>query len=312
LEYDEQAAGIATVTKSDVLDQKALASARQYMAAVAWPTVILGLIAGLSYVTTVAMALTGALSLWWAVPIVAVVTYASYTVAHDSIHGSISGNRVSMRWINKALGYMAAWVLMIPLTAHRHEHMAHHRHTNDRVDDPDFPVGRMQDSAPAAVRAAMQIIVGQFSHYFKYRWKQASARQNLVMCLEVAAAMVPRLAVLISGYWLEGLVLFVLAWLIGVIVLLYLFAYIVHRPHERVGRYIDTSTILLPGPLGTLLTWLWLFQNYHSIHHLFPRVPFYHYAKLYAEIEAVMVAKDAPIYRVTLRGLEPLTPGLAT
>lgn len=299
------------MTKSDVLDQKALASARQYMAAVAWPTVILGLIAGLSYVTTVAMALTGALSLWWAVPIVAVVTYASYTVAHDSIHGSISGNRVSMRWINKALGYMAAWVLMIPLTAHRHEHMAHHRHTNDRVDDPDFPVGRMQDSAPAAVRAAMQIIVGQFSHYFKYRWKQASARQNLVMCLEVAAAMVPRLAVLISGYWLEGLVLFVLAWLIGVIVLLYLFAYIVHRPHERVGRYIDTSTILLPGPLGTLLTWLWLFQNYHSIHHLFPRVPFYQYAKLYAEIEAVMVAKGAPIYRVTLRGLEPLSPGLA-
>jgi beta-carotene hydroxylase len=310
LEYNEQSAGFATVTKSDVLDQTALANARQYMAAVAWPTVILGLVAGLSYTATVAMALTGVLSLWWAVPIVAMVTYASYTVAHDSIHGSISGNRRSIRWINKALGYMAAWVLMIPLTAHRHEHMAHHRHTNNRVHDPDFPVGRMQDSVPAAVRAAMQIIVGQFSHYFKYRWKQAPARQNLVMCLEVAAAMVPRLAVLISGYWLEGLALFVLAWLIGVIVLLYLFAYIVHRPHERVGRYIDTSTILLPGPVGTLFTWLWLFQNYHSIHHLFPRVPFYQYAKLYAEIEAVMVAKGAPIYRVTLRGLEPLSPGL--
>jgi beta-carotene hydroxylase len=300
------------MTKPDALDQAALASARKYMTGVAWPTVILGLVAPATYVTTVAMALTGVLSLWVAAPIVAIVTYASYTVAHDSVHGSISGNRASMRWINKTLGYMAAWVLMIPLTAHRHEHMAHHRDTNDPERDPDFPVGRMGDSAPAAAHAALQITFGQFSHYFEHRWKTAPAKENLVMCLEVAVALTPRLAVLLSGYWLEGLVLFVLAWLVGVIVLLYLFAYIVHRPHERVGRYIDTSTILLPGPLGTLVTWLWLFQNYHSIHHLFPRVPFYHYARLFNEIEEIMVAKGTPVYRVTSRGLEPLSPDLAT
>ncbi|MGB5332431.1 MAG: fatty acid desaturase [Woeseiaceae bacterium] len=300
------------MTKPDVLDQKALASARRYMATIAWPTVILGLVAAVTYVTTVAMAIAGMLSLWVAVPIVAIVTYASYTVAHDSIHGSISGNRASMRWINKALGYMAAWVLMIPLTAHRHEHMAHHRHVNDPVHDPDFPVGRMQDSVLAAARVAIQITIGQFSHYFKHRWKKAPAKQNLVMCLEVATAILPRLAILISGYWVEGLLLFGLAWLIGVVVLLYLFAYIVHRPHEEAGRYIDTSTILLPGPLGTLLTWLWLFQNYHSIHHLFPRVPFYNYAKLYREIEEIMLAKGAPVYRVTMRGLKPVSTGLTT
>jgi len=300
------------VTNSDVLDQRALASARQYMAKVAWPTVILGSFVGVAYIATVAMALTGLLPLWLAVPIVAALTYASYTVAHESVHGSISGNHGSLRWLNKALGYMAAWILMIPLTAHRHEHMAHHRHANDPVHDPDFPVAKMQNSLPAAARAAVEITIGQFSHYFKHRWKKAPVKQNLVMCLEVAAAMIPRLAVLLSGYWVEGLVLFVLAWLIGVVVLLYLFAYIVHRPHEQMGRYADTSTILLSGPLGTLLTWLWLFQNYHSIHHLFPRVPFYHYPKLYKEIEEIMVAKGAPVYRVTARGLEPLSPRLAT
>lgn len=300
------------MTDSDVLDQRALASARQYMAKVAWPTVILGSFVGVAYIATVAMALTGLLPLWLAVPIVAVLTYASYTVAHESVHGSISGNHGSLRWLNKALGYMAAWILMIPLTAHRHEHMAHHRHANDPVHDPDYPVAKMQNSLPAAAHAAVEITIGQFSHYFKHRWKKAPVKQNLAMCLEVAAAMIPRLAVLVSGYWVEGLVLFVLAWLIGVVVLLYLFAYIVHRPHERMGRYADTSTILLPGVLGTLLTWLWLFQNYHSIHHLFPRVPFYHYAKLYKEIEEIMVAKGAPVYRVTARGLEPLSPGLAT
>jgi len=87
---------------------------------------------------------------------------------------------------------------------------------------------------------------------------------------------------------------------------IYLFAYVVHRPHDRIGRYVDTATILPPGPgaLQTGLNWAWMFQNYHSIHHLFPRVPFYQYADLYQEIEDVMVAKQAPIYNISIRGLK--------
>ena len=102
---------------------------------------------------------------------------------------------------------------------------------------------------------------------------------------------------------MEVLLLLGVAWLFGVTLLLYLFAYIVHRPHQDVGRYVDTSTILVPGPWQRLVTWLWGFQNYHSIHHLFPRVPFYQYAKLYADIEPIMVARGAPIYTLTLGGL---------
>ena len=300
------------MSKMDALDQKALASAKQYMGVVAWPTMVLGLVLGVSYIATVAMVFAGVLSLLPAVPLVALITYFSYTVLHESVHGSIDGNRQSLRWINKALGYMAAWILMIPLTAHRHEHIAHHRYTNDEVEDPDFHVGQMRNSLPAAARATVQAIVSQFSYYSKNRWAKAPRKQNLYLCLEVAAALIPRMAVFAAGYWVEGLALFVLAWLIGATVLLYLFAFIVHQPHEQVGRYVDTSTILVSRPLRTPLTWLWLFQNYHSIHHLFPRVPFYNYAKLYEEIEDIMAAKDAPVYRITLRGLELSPPRLAS
>lgn len=300
------------MTQTDALDQKALASASQYMGEVAWLTVMLGLVLGASYIATVAMALTGVLSLLVAVPLVALLTYLNYTILHESVHGSISGNRRSLRWINKAMGYMAAWILMIPLTAHRHEHTAHHRHTNDEAADPDFHIGQMRNSPLAAVLATLRASVSQFSFYSKNRWKNAPRKQNLILCLEVGAALIPRLAVLAAGYWAEGLALFVIAWLIGATVLMYLFAYIVHRPHESVGRYEDTSTILLPRPLHTLFTWFWMFQNYHSIHHLFPRVPFYRYAQLYEEIEDVMEAKSAPVYRITLRGLEPSSATLAT
>jgi beta-carotene hydroxylase len=299
------------VSNTDVLDRNALASARQYMGGVAWPTVILGMVLGLSYVAAVAMALTGVLSLLLAVPLVAVLTYLNYTILHESVHGSISGNSQSLRWLNKTLGYMAAWILLIPLTAHRHEHVAHHRHTNDEPTDPDFHIGQMRNSLPAAARTAVHTAISQFSYYAKHRWAKAPARENVYLCLEVAVALIPRLAVFATGYWVEGLALFVLAWLIGATVLLYFFAYIVHRPHKQTGRYVDTSTILLPGLLRTPLTWFWMFQNYHSIHHLFPRVPFYKYEKLYEEIEDIMATKGAPIYRITLRGLELSSPGLA-
>ena len=300
------------MTETDALDRKAVASARQYMGEVAWPTIVLGVVLGMSYVSTVVLAFAGLLSLWLAVPLVSLLVYLSYTVLHDSVHGSITGSNQSLRWLNRALGYMAAWIVMIPLTAHRYEHMAHHRHANDEVNDPDFHVGQMRNSLPAAIAAALRASVRQFSYYAEHRWAIAPTRQNVILCLEVAAALLPRLGAMAAGYWVEGLALFVVAWLIGAIVLLYLFAYIVHRPQERVGRYLDTSTILLPRALHTPLTWLWMFQNYHSIHHLFPRVPFYKYAELFEDIEELMDAKGAPVYRMTLRGLEPSSARLAT
>lgn len=300
------------MSKTDLLDRQAVASARQYMGMVAWPTIILGMVLAASYIATVVMALTGFLALWSAVPLVAVLTYASYTVLHESVHGSITGNDQSLRWLNKALGYMAGWIVMIPLTAHRHEHTAHHRYANDQTRDPDFHIGEMRNSPPALVRAVVRAIVSQFRYYAENRWAKASFNEKVHLCLEVAAAIMPRLAVMVSGHWVEGVALFVLGWLIGAIILLYLFAFVVHRPHEQVGRYVDTSTILLPRPLQGLLTWLWLFQNYHSIHHLFPRVPFYKYAKLYGELEDIMLAKGAPIHRVSIRGLKASSSTLAT
>ena len=294
------------MSMTDPLDKQAVASASKYMGQVAWPTVILGLLFAVAYVAAVGLAMAGLLSLWIAVPVVAFVTYLSYTVLHEAVHGSIGGNGRSFRWLNKAMGYLAAWITMIPLTAHRYEHMAHHRYANDEQGDPDFHMGRMRDSLFAPVRVALKAWVCQFAYYANNRWADAPLRQNVALCLEVAASLVPRLALMMAGYWAEGLALFVIAWILGAIILVYLFAYVVHRPHEQVGRYVDTATILPPESpaMRAGLNWFWMFQNYHSIHHLFPRVPFYKYAELFEEIEDVMVAKQAPIYNISVRGLK--------
>ena len=308
----QSTAGHFDMSQPDHLDRKAVANAARYMGKVAWPTVVLGLLFLIIYVTTVTLALTGLMSLMFAVPVVTLVTYLSYTVLHESVHGSIGGNG-SLRWLNKAMGYLAAWITMIPFTAHRFEHMAHHRYANDEQRDPDFHMGNMGESVLAPFREALRAWSGQLSFYARHRWADAPVRQNLSLCLELSVAILPRLAVAAAGFWVEALALFVLAWILGAIILIYLFAYVVHRPHEQVGRYVDTSTILPPRSvlLRGALNWFWMFQNYHSIHHLFPRVPFYKYPALYEEIEDVMAAKGAPVYSLSAHGLEPEAPRFA-
>lgn len=282
----------------DNLDAVALEAAKRHMGSVAWPTVILGVAVAAGYVATPILVVTDFMPLLLAVPLMAFFTYAAYTVLHDAAHGSISGSNGGLRWLNEAVGYIAAWILMIPMTAHRHEHLAHHRHTNQPDGDPDYVVADMTRSPLRAIRAAEKMYIGQFRYYRDNRWHKGPRSQNLYLCLEVIAAWVPRLAFVLAGFWLEGLALFVIAGGVGFAVLMYLFAYIVHRPHETVGRYVDTSTFVVNGAMGKLVTALWGYQNYHSVHHLFPRVPFYKYRVLFDEIEPVMVARGAPIYHL--------------
>ncbi|MFT6288764.1 MAG: beta-carotene hydroxylase [Alcanivorax sp.] len=287
------------MNQPDKLDLEAISHSKRYVGKFAWLTVFYGIAVCGSYLTIVALAMLGKLPLLMAFPLVAMLTYLTYTLLHEAAHGSISGSRQSLRWVNEALGYMAAWILMIPLTAHRHEHLAHHRHTNEPGGDPDYVVSELGDSIQQALRVPFGILAGQWTYYRHHRWTKAPPRQNLYLCLEIVMAIVPRLALIMSGLWFEGLMLFILAWWLGLMITLYLFAYLVHRPHNMVGRYVDTSTIVAPGLVGSVLSMIWVNQNYHSIHHLFPRVPFYQYPALFNDIERIMVAKGAPIYRLT-------------
>lgn len=285
------------------LDLRALASAKKYMGDFAWPTVVLGVVVFVLYIATPALVIAGLMPLLPAMVLMTLLTYAAYTVLHEAAHGTISGSHSSLRWLNELMGYMAAWILMIPLTAHRHEHLAHHRHTNDAEKDPDSILADVGHSPWRAVALVTRVYFEQFTHYRENRWNRGPRKQDIRLVLEVLAALLPRIAFFAAGYWLEGLALFVVAELCGLMILLYLFAYIVHRPHESVGRYVDTSTIIVPGPLGKLVTAAWGWQNYHSIHHLFPRVPFYRYEQLFNEIEGPMIANGAPIYRLGPDGL---------
>jgi len=295
--------------------------AKNYNGGLAWPTVVVGVTSFLAYWALPYLVMLGSFSLWLAIPAMVALTYAAYTVLHESVHGSISGDNHSMDWLNDGMGYLAGTILAIPLTAHRIEHLTHHTNTNHAEKDPDGYSTDIVSSPSGTLNPAWRAITIQYQLYSQRYWSKATLAKKTAFVIKiiftVLLSILPFLVLwqtgnseLISAWW-RGLVLYIVAGLLGTITLVHLFAYIVHRPHKSMGRYVNTSTIVIPGPLSTALTVLWGYQNYHSIHHLFPRVPFYRYRRLFNEIADTMDQMNAPVYRLTWRGLTVLKPSRA-
>jgi len=286
------------------LEAQARKTAVSYQGKFAWPTVLLGVVVFSGYFATPFLVVHGELPLWVGCALLAVLTYLSYTILHEAVHGSISGSHPRLRWVNELMGYMAGFVLMTPMTAHRHEHLTHHRNTNHADDDPDAIFGKLSLSPIRIIGTIYTLLAQNLKHYLATRWDKASRAQNAHLVLEYAVAIGARIAFCLPGYWLEGIVMMVVGGVVGIGILIYLFAYLVHRPHNVMGRYVDTSTIIAPRWCNGVVTTLWMWQNYHSIHHLYPRVPFYQYRRLFDEIRPVMEANGAPIYALTFFGLK--------
>ncbi len=279
--------------------------AQSYMGETGWPTIILaaGVITG--YVAILIATASGKLNLWAAAGLTTIVVYGCYTVLHDAVHGSIHGKNKSLKWLNQSLGFIGAQIMGASFTAHRKEHLAHHRNTNKPDLDPDLfiPDGRFS----SFVKGIFLALPAQPKYYIQHHWKKAPQRERSIFIAEYAVAIAWRIAFLIT-FWKAGLFILIIGGLMGVALTLLLFAWLVHRPYTETGRYHDTATIIFPKVVDPLISRLWLFQNYHSIHHLFPRVPFYRYRQLFMDIEDIMIANDAPILRVgdgTRRGKLP-------
>ncbi|MEL6957133.1 MAG: fatty acid desaturase [Pseudomonadota bacterium] len=282
------------------LEKDANAAARARMGEFAWPTVVLGVVVVSAYVATIWLTISGALPLWGAFILATLCVYAVYTVLHDSVHGSINGKNKSLQWLNDLMGYAAGQVMGISYQAHKKEHLAHHRHTNEPGKDPDllFAGG----GAWSVFSGSLKALPVQYSYFFQHAWANAKPRERAIVLIELTLIVASRLALVAAGFWLESLVIFIASGIVGLMLLVILFAWSVHYPHNETGRYQDTTILLVPKWLETPGTWAWLYQNYHAVHHLFPRVPFYRYREVYRDIKPIMEANGAPT-RVIGKGL---------
>ena len=287
--------------------------ANGYCEELAWPTVLLVVITFPLFFLIPALVFRGHLPIWVGTIGMAVVSYANYTALHEAVHGSVCGARKQFRWLNELVGHLAATPMGTPFLAHRHEHFLHHNHTNMGEKDPDIFCANMTQSPWHAFLAAWKLTASNYRVFLQDRWPIIDARQRIVFVLELLAIVFARVLLLAMPFgllfpvasgdpvWLAGatLLVIVIGPVTGIILLVYLFAYLVHVPHEVEGKFIDTSVYEPPAAVRSVMTWLWCFQNYHGVHHAFPRVPWYRYRALFEAEREALLRQGMPTHQLS-------------
>ncbi|MES2720469.1 MAG: fatty acid desaturase [Pseudomonadota bacterium] len=278
----------------NALNKQAIATAREFTGELAWPTVLLVLVVWGLLIADLYLFATGRLSLAPAMLLYAVVTYMSYTPLHEAAHGNIHGSHDRLQWLNSLCGYLMAPLIMVPFSTHKVEHFTHHRYTNQPDKDPDYVVSGMRGGFLAFLVCGFRFLWVQNTFLFRSHWAIASCRERTVYIAEVMLAIGWRVVFVTLVAQEHAWALLVLGYLAGAFFTAYWFAYRPHHPYADSARYQNTNSLIMPTWMKPL-EWFWLGQNLHSVHHLFPRVPFYRYHALHGRIEPAMRAHGTPV-----------------
>ncbi len=292
--------------KQNTPNREAVVFAKHYMGQLCGPTVALVIVILLAFSTNLALFATGILPAWAATLILGPLTYMAYTPLHEAVHGNIQGRHDNLRWLNDLCGYLMAPLMAIPYASHRLEHLTHHRYTNQPDKDPDYMISGIGNGPVGALATVLKFLWIQNSFFVSTHWRSAPAKERAIYCTEVAVSLGWRVGflALIDVPGAEWVIL--LGYLMGGSFTAYWFAYRPHIPYEDSSRYRNTNSLIMPAwmkPVG----WFWLGQNLHSIHHLFPRVPFYHYHALHDDIEPILRAQGTPILGIFSRRPIPVS-----
>jgi beta-carotene hydroxylase len=284
-------------------DRQALQKIRPYQGMVAWPTVFLalGIIAAFALVCT--LGTIRIIPLWLGLILNTLILYADQTPLHEACHGNIAGRDSRFVWLNHAIGIACGTILLHEYKAFRYMHLAHHRETNNPELDPDHWVAV---NNPFLVLFRCLTIVLWYQQYF---WKHIAFHAHipgmrpLTIHIAIMHAIYYGIAIGLSvmGYWREVLMLWIIPHILASALIIYFFAYLTHKPHEVHERYRDTNIFWVRGKIvEPMVNWLYMFQNFHLIHHLFPRIPFYKYKDAFRDLKPLLDKEHAHIYEYQL------------
>ena len=210
--------------------------------------------------------LAGAIGHFAAAGIAIACLYCFYTVTHDAVHYTAHANPSINNW----MGRVAAALQGLTFPLFRIIHLQHHAYTNDPARDPDFVIGRQ----PRWLLPVWTIVRLLHDNQFMMRrglWKTKprQLREHLIT-VAIQGALVS------AGAVAGGLEFVLWAWIVPVIVagaaLELTVAWAVHYPH--VSQHPLEHTRMLQGRVWQILM---LNQNYHLVHHLWPRIPWFRY-----------------------------------
>ena len=284
---------------SDIHDLRSLRrAAADEIGGLAWPTILLSLAALGLFASDLYLAATGAMSLWTAALLNIVCYFVGYTGLHEATHRNLHGRVSSMRWINDVFGVALGCMLLYPYSLHNFIHLTHHANTNDPVRDPDYWMSG--GTAARVILRGLTLPWHYWAFMFATRGREPGAKKfYLRLVLDISPALAAATALIASGASATLVIAWIIALDIGSAILGFSFDWVVHHPHDDRTLIGGTRVFTAKKPLPrTLLNTAHLFQNYHLIHHIAPRTPFYRYGEVFRRSEKFLRANGAKIVEI--------------
>ncbi|MGA0603288.1 fatty acid desaturase [Caulobacter sp. KR2-114] len=262
----------------------------------AWPTLALAVILPASEAALIAAGLGHALPLWACTPILALVCYAHYSLVHESIHGNVVSSPRRLAWVNTVVGWIGALGMGASWPPLLRTHVLHHSHTNTERDPDIFVKGSFAQLLTKWLKGLPTALVPLVALRFVNR--ERYARLSTILSpgdiLQASAVTLAHVAILVAavttGHFVDWLALWFIPTRLAMLILNIFFQWLPHYPFDRTERYHNTRVSLWPGGTVVLLQ-----QNLHLMHHLWPSVPFYNYARLFRALRPVLVAEGSRI-----------------
>lgn len=261
-------------------------------------TVALSLVAAGAWVANLALVINGGPP-WVSVPLGAFASVAMLIVLHEAAHGSAARNRT----LNGLIGRLAMPFVSpyCSFPTFRFLHGQHHGNTNDGAEtDPDHFV----TDAPGWQLPLRWIFfdVGYLNFYLRrLRARPLSEVLESTACALAFDAVV--VVVLVSGGGSELLLAWLLPQRIAFLAIGWGFAWLPHHGLEGTEAGEEARKTRARIGMEWLLTPIFFAQNYHLLHHLYPRIPFHRYLATWTERREEILAREPALATVAGRTL---------
>jgi fatty acid desaturase len=199
-----------------------------------------------------------------------------FTLLHECVHDT----PFRSQWLNRLLGTIIGFAILLPPTWFRYFHLAHHRHTHDPAKDPELSTpkpGNWQQyivylsGIPTwafEIRTIIRLSIGRTNDQFVPKKAQFKVRTEARIFL-VAYATLAFVSVISQNSAL--LWIWVLPLLLGQPFLCaYLLAEHTFCPH--VANMLENTRTTYTLRFVRFITWN---MPYHTEHHCYPVVPFH-------------------------------------
>lgn len=255
----------------------------------AWQTVAMMMVCLGVFFSAITLSVMGVIPLWMGALINGLVGYLIFSVVHDAIHRAISTNTK----LNDAIGQtgLFAFSPMVSLSLFRWGHIQHHRFASGS-NDPD----RWCFEGPACLLPVRWMFIDVWYFIFVVRSRDATAYKYLKPTLALSGMTLTAFAVLtVLGYGWEVLFLWFIPTRITSLLLGFAFFWLPHEPHDVSQEENFTRATTIRQGWEWLLSPLLQYQNYHLIHHLFPRTPFFRNGEMWELLKPELRKHDLAI-----------------